>query len=174
MGNERAMVYKNGQMEHNMKAIGRMIKLMGKGKLYFLMGRAMKGTGRMISFMGLVCIGIIILFIRENERKIKCMVKECKYGRMDVNMKGNMWKGKRKGLEDLYGVMVQFIQVNLKIIIRMDKGSMSGVMGGIMKGSGVSSKYMGKGNIFGRMADNIVEVMRGIKKMGMGVLNGRG
>ena len=70
MGNERAMVSKNGKMEHNMKAIERMIKLMGKGKLYFLMGIAMKGIDKMINSMDMEPIrNFKGLFILVNERK---------------------------------------------------------------------------------------------------------
>jgi hypothetical protein len=56
---EKDMVFKFGLMEQGTKAIGKIIKLMGKGNLFMSMEIFMKDNGKMIKQMGLVDMNIL-------------------------------------------------------------------------------------------------------------------
>lgn len=89
---EMAMVYKNGQMVHSMRANGKTTELTAKENSLTSTETSMMENGLMIKLMVTESIIIsTVLNTRVNGETICNMVKEKRVGLMDLCTKGNTW-----------------------------------------------------------------------------------
>lgn len=86
--NEMVEEYKCGLMAHDMKAIGKMIRLMAEVGSFMLMGMFMRENGRTIRVKDTACICILtVLSTRENGSRINRKGMDLKHGQMAPNTK---------------------------------------------------------------------------------------
>lgn len=124
---EKAMEFKYGLMERDMKGIGKITKPMVKANLFMLTEMFMKENGGMIKLMGLEFIFIQMERpMKDIGRTITKMVKAYKIGLMGVDIKDSTKMGKK-----------------------MEKVIIHGVMEVIIKDFGQTIKYLGMVSIVG-------------------------
>jgi hypothetical protein len=108
---DKAMVYKFGLMEPNIKDNGEIIKHQVKVNLFILMGTFMKDNGKMIKPMVMEYIFIIMeRGIKDIGKMIIKMVTVYKNGQMEVDMRGHISRVKKTDKDNIFGLMVAHIK----------------------------------------------------------------
>jgi hypothetical protein len=83
------------------------------------------------------------------------MVRVPKDGKMDLTMKGNMYKAESTVGVNSHGVMVVHILVTFWIIIFMETVSMNGLMAEYLLETGKIIKWMDMEPLHGQMEENM-------------------
>lgn len=134
---EKEKVYKLLQIIVSIKAIGRVIRLMAKGKLYLQMGMYSKGNGFRIRPMDLESIFIAMgPFIKDIGNRICRMGRGFRLGPMEANTRDSTKMVRNMVRGYTYGQTVAIIQVHGMKIKSMDMESTSGSMDVSMLDSG--------------------------------------
>lgn len=114
---KKAMEYKYGLMDQNMKDFGILVKLKGMEGSYWLMANHTKENGKMIRLMVKEYTGIVRgLDMKVCGSMISKMDLEENNGQMDHIMKDSICKERNVDKEDLSGLIKQLLKGNGEII----------------------------------------------------------